>query len=726
MMQMNKEVKKLYDEILLEMKKRGFDKEEINSVARAMDYAIVHHQGQYRTSGEPYVTHPMQVCKILISWGLDTETFIAGILHDVVEDTDATLDEIRQLFGDTVAKLVDAVTKVSSFSSKNRDNMESTKSLASNGQDDSHAEAIVKVFLGMSKDLRVIMVKLADRLHNMRTIECRKREKQVKKALETKEVYALIAARLGMYEVKTELNNICMKILQPTEYKKTYEKIERIKKKYYETYQEALLKIESCLEGNHLECEVISRVKSVWSTYEKMAANENINDLFAVRIVVDKVLDCYLALGIVHSNFFNMDNSFKDFISTPKINLYQSLHTIIDYKGLNIEIQIRTKDMDRIANYGIASHWKYKEKHHAYDMNFDQISTIVSDSIENKNSQDSLSLIKKIAKQKFINVMDKNTTQWKKIPENTKLIDFAFATNKQKFDYIDYFLVNGQYEKMFYILQPGDIIEVVYSASKTINKQWEYISHDSIVKKHIHESIQKLTSNSEKASNEFVDEVAKYTDGKVDREMIREFVNKHFHIPTIKDFIDCMSIINIPRNELLKLFGSKTTDRRHLTQRIQSLSWKWLMHRSLFESDETNFMVDTINITDCCSKIPPLEVVGIINGNSLNVHRFNCPKINPKDKMVVLKWSKEKIKRSSRSFKAKVIMNGYFTPDCSTSIISVITRYKGVISKFDLNKNKTNKEFTINSDIYVKNYSNLEKMMSELSNKGMIHDWKLI
>ncbi len=724
---MEKEVKQLYDLVKKNMIKRDFGKDDVNIVTKAMDFAIYHHSGQLRRSGEPYIIHPLNVCLILIDWGLDVDSFCAGILHDVVEDTNATLQDVKDNFGDTVAKLVDAVTKVSSFSSKNRKEINKTSNLNANAKDTEAAEAIVKVFLGMSKDLRVILIKIGDRLHNMRTIEHLKKEKQIRIAQETKDVYAPIAGRLGMYEVKTELNNICMKILEPNEYKKTTEMIDKAKRKHLDSYEEAIHKITSCLEGNHIDCQITSRIKSVWSTHEKLKANENIKDLFAVRIVVDKILDCYLALGVIHCNFFNLDNSFKDFISTPKINLYQSLHTVISYKGLNIEIQIRTKDMDKIANFGIASHWKYKEKHNAFDFNFDQMASLISGANEHsQSSQESLSIIKKLAKQKFINTLDKNTMTWKKIPENTKLIDYAFLVNKPKFDYIDSFYVNGNIEKMFYIIQPGDQIEMTFANTKTITKQWEYISHDAIVKKYIHDELQKMNSNSERISNEFIEEVAKFTNNQVQRKEIKEFIDKQFHISSIKEFLDCTDMINIPRQELIKLFGTKTAERRHLTQAIQSQSWKWLMQKSLFESNETNFYITSINITDCCSKIPPLDVVGVLNGNSLNVHRFNCPKINDKDKMIVLKWSKEKIKRSSRSFKAKITMNGFFTPDCSTQIINVITRYKGVISKFDLNKNKANKEFTIYADIYVKNFSNLEKMADELSNKGIISTWKLI
>lgn len=724
-MQINKAIQQQYEEIKTSLKELGFEQEDIKKVTKAMNYAIHHHEGQMRSSGDPYVTHPMHVCQILMSWGLDIDSFIAGLLHDVVEDTQVTLDDIRNHFGENVMKLVDAVTKVKSYSAENRDRLENTHNLNSN-QEDQNIETIMKVFLGMSKDIRVILIKLADRLHNMRTIEFRKKEKQIKKAIETREVYANIAARLGMYEVKTELNNICLKILEPNEYKLAEQQISDNLAKYQEVYNEAIFLLESTLEANHIEAKVTSRIKSIYSYHEKLKNNENTNDLFAVRIVVDQVLDCYLALGIVHTNFYNIDNTFKDFISKPKINLYQSLHTVVNFKGLTFEIQIRTKDMDHVANYGIASHWKYKENHHEFDINLEQLSTIIQNCSKQTTNKESLGLIRKIAKQKFVHVHDLNTDDWKKIPENTKLIDYAYTIDKQNFEYIEDFLVNGNPEKMFYIIQPGDRIKIGYSSNKTINKQWEYISNDAIVKKHIHDTLIKLNSYNEKIVNEFIDEVSRNSDGQIGRDYVLDFIQKQFKINTINDFFECMSIINIQRSELLKLFAQKSSEKRALTQRIQQQSWKWIMHRSLFEANEIA-MFESINITDCCSKIPPLEVVGILNGRSLNVHRFNCPRINPnKDKMVVLKWSKEKIKRSSRSFKAKITMNGLFSPDVSTSIISVITRYKGVISKFDLSKNKTSKEFEIHADIYVKNYSNVEKMMDEMLAKGIIHGWKLI
>ena len=717
---------KLNDEIIkLCNESKDISEVDIAKIKKAIKFATKYHHNQLRKSGEPYIIHPLSVAKILLLWEMDVETICAGILHDVVEDTPATLELINRDFGEQVEKLVDAVTKVSTYSNQNRANQSNKTDNINEYETDDSTMSVVKVFLGMSKDIRVILIKIADRLHNMRTIHYLKQDKQIRIAQETKDIYANIAGRLGMYEVKTELDDICMRILEPQEYRKIKTFLEKNIKKYNNSFNEAIDKINLCLTSNHIDTKLKSRIKSISSINEKLKANENLNDLFAVRIIVDKILDCYLVLGIIHSNFYNLQNSFKDFISTPKINLYQSLHTIVIYKGLNIEIQIRTKDMDALANFGIAAHWKYKDKQEMFDSNFDSISNMLV-GIDNENKANSISLIKKIARQKFINILDKNKMVWKSIPEDTCLLDYAYITNSSKFDYIKEFIVNSQLENMYYVIQPGDSIEIIYSSNKTINKQWEHISHDSTVKKYIADQMQKIKSNLEHSTDEFVENIIKNGGSRITKTYILEFIKKNFNINSIKEFLDSMRAIDVTHSDINKLFGNNKSERKQMITKIKSLSWKWLIAKSLFQSNDTSIFFNEINITECCSKIPPLDIVGCIQSNSLNVHRFNCPHINEKAKLIVLKWDKDKIKKSSRSFKAKIKFTGNFSPECSTAIIQTIMRYKGAISKFDLKKDKTNKEFIIDSEIYVKNYSNLEKMASDLQNKGLIYSWKLI
>ncbi|MGL4951525.1 MAG: RelA/SpoT family protein [Mycoplasma sp.] len=707
-----------------ELKKQIYDllcksqqsKHEVDTVMKAVDFAIKFHSGQKRKSGEPFIIHPLNVAIILINWNLDIPTICAGILHDVVEDTEAEISVIEKEFGEVVASLVEAVTKVSTFSSKNRaDNKYS--------EDKELNNYLLKVFFGMSKDLRVMLIKLADRYHNMSTIKFLKPEKQRKIALETMQIYANIAGRLGMLKIKTDLCDMCLEILEPQEYKRVKAIIDSKVKNNGHIFDEAIERIANCLDNNHISYKLEHRIKSVYSTTEKLKNSDSMHDMFAIRVIVDQPLDCYLCLGIVHSNFYNTNNSFRDFISAPKINLYQSLHTIIVYKGLSIEIQIRTKEMNLNASYGVAAHWRYKEKL-GKDLYLDSmISTIVES--ENDEEIEPLTLVKRISKQRFISVLDKNTMDLKTIPEGISVLDYVYILDKRKFPYSEQVIINDTKANMYDIIQSGDTVEVKYSNNKTIKPGWVYFTKDNTIKKYVHDQLQDINSNLENSVDAFVNNLMLQCGSYCKKKFILEFIQKHFNINSIKDFLDAMKYIKISSPELVQLFGNNWKERRAMIHKIQSLSWKWLVAKSLFKVS-SNFVFSEIIITKCCSKIPPLNVVGAFNGNSLEVHKLDCPRLNKKDKLVVMTWDKEKVKKSPRTFRAKITMDGPFTSDCSPAIIAIITRYKGVISSFVLNKDKSSSHFNLDLILYVKNYSNIQKMANDMRNKGLIYSWKLI
>lgn len=703
------------NEIISLLTKHEFKTQEIEQVKKVISFSTKFHGDQKRKSGELFVTHPLAVAKILINWGLDIPTICAGILHDVVEDTPASIEMIKTEFGDEVASLVDAVTKVSAFSSQNRaDNKYSN---------DKDANAyLLQVFLGMSKDLRVMLVKLADRLHNVSTIKYLKPEKQKRIAYETQEIYANIAGRLGMFSVKTQLADMCMQILEPVEYKRVKAFVDNKQKLQGEVFKEALTRMAMCLDNNHVTYEIQHRLKSIYSTREKLKTSENILDLFAVRIIVSQPLDCYWCLGIIHSNFFNLPNTFKDFISTPKANLYQSLHTGLVYKGLNFEVQIRTKEMDLDANYGVAAHWRYKEniEKTAYiDSMLGQLSE------KTITSGDSIQVIKNFSKQKFINVLDLATMNWKVVVEGLPVLDYVYMLDKHKFSYLEDISINNSKANMYQILQAGDNVAVNYSSNKTIKLGWQHFTKDNNIKKFIQEEIQSINSNLESSVEEFLNTLTKECGAYCTRSFILDFIQKHFKINSIKDFLDAMKYIGASYKDLTKLFSNNWKERKQMIIHIKSMSWKWLIANSLFEANN-NVIFSEIKITKCCSKIPPLDIVGVLNNNVLEVHKIDCPRYNKKAKLIVLKWSKEKIKHSSRSFRATLLMDGPFTADCSAAIIATITRYKAVISTFIMNKDKASKKFNLDLVLYVKNYSNLEKIVLELQNKGIIYSWKLI
>jgi len=349
------EPQKLYAE-LIESVRKYHPSTNISMIEKAYRIADGAHEGQVRKSGEPYIIHPLCVAIILAELELDKETIVAGLLHDVVEDTVMTEDEIAMEFGGEVALLVDGVTKLGQLSYK-ADQVDKV---------DLQAENLRKMFLAMAKDIRVILIKLADRLHNMRTLRYMKPEKQKEKARETMDIYAPIAQRLGISKLKIELDDLSLKYLEPNAYYDLVEKIAIRKIVRDEYVQQLVAQVKLHMDGAGIHAEVDGRAKHFFSIYKKMVNQDKtldqIFDLFAIRIIVGSVMDCYAALGVIHELYKPIPGRFKDYIAMPKPNMYQSLHTtLIGPNGQPFEIQIRTYEMHRTSEYGIAAHWKYKE-----------------------------------------------------------------------------------------------------------------------------------------------------------------------------------------------------------------------------------------------------------------------------------------------------------------------------------------------------------------------------
>ena len=325
---------------------------DVDMIKKAYNLAFEAHKDQKRESGEPYIIHPVSVAIILTEMGMDTNTIVAGLLHDVIEDTDYTYDDIAKIFNKEIANLVDGVTKINKIRYKTKEEQQ--------------ADNVRKMLLAMAQDIRVIIIKLADRLHNMRTLKFMSPEKQKQKAQETLDIYAPIAHRLGMSKVKWELEDLCLRYLHPDEYYNLVKDIaeKRVEREKYISY--IIEELKQKLKSANIECDIEGRPKHFYSIYRKMVDKnksiEQIFDLTAVRILVDTVKDCYEALGIVHTIYKPIPGRFKDYIAMPKPNMYQSLHTtVIGKQGKTFEIQIRTFEMHETAEYGIAAHWKYKQ-----------------------------------------------------------------------------------------------------------------------------------------------------------------------------------------------------------------------------------------------------------------------------------------------------------------------------------------------------------------------------
>ena len=442
---------------------------DLSKIISAYEFAAKAHEGQMRSSGKPYITHPLAVAYTLLELGMDTDTICAALLHDVVEDTDATLDDLKKRFGQDVALLVDGVTKLSKIPT-------STK-------EEQQAENIRKILLAMSQDIRVMIIKLSDRLHNMRTLKYRPLEKQRNTALETMNIYAPIAHRLGIRAIKEELQDLAFHYLDPY----AYSEIENILENKKEE-REAFIEIIKSRIAQRFKSEEFSqppqidgRVKSIYSIYRKIFINhkniDEIYDKYAVRIIVTTIAECYNVLGLIHDMFKPLPNRFKDYISTPKNNMYQSLHTtVLGKEGIPFEVQIRTWDMHETAEYGIAAHWKYKEGIQGKDK-MEQRLAWVRQVIEAQQTSDDVEEIVRIIKtdldpEDIVVMTPKGMSV--SLPINSTVIDFAYRIHTQIGHKTVGAKVDGRIVPLDYKLQTGQICEIITSKDpdKGPNRAW--------------------------------------------------------------------------------------------------------------------------------------------------------------------------------------------------------------------------------------------------------------
>ncbi|WP_457600694.1 RelA/SpoT family protein [Hydrogenivirga sp.] len=450
-------------EILEEIEKKYPDEQE--RVRQAFDYISEKHKDQFRKSGEPYIVHPLQVAKILADLNMDSTTVVAGLLHDVLEDTDATYEQIRDLFGEDVAEIVEGVTKIGKIKFRNLR--------------EAQAENFRKLILATAKDIRVVIVKLADRLHNMKTLNYLRRDKRVRIAEETLEVYAPIAHRLGIWEIKRSLEDLSFKYLYPREYERvrkfvshSLEDLEVYLKKF------VIPRVKEELRKAGIEAEITYRPKHLYSVWQKTIRKnislEEVHDLLGVRIIVNTIQECYVALGLIHSLFKPVPGKFKDYISLPKPNLYQSLHTtVIAPKGRMVEFQIRTWDMHLRAEKGIAAHWAYKEGREAAQETeiFSWLRNLVENIQGSKNPSEVLDSLKRelFSEEVFVFTPKGDLVV---LPVGATPVDFAYHIHTEVGNHCVGAKVNGRIVPLNYRLQSGDQVEIITSPSRNPNPDW--------------------------------------------------------------------------------------------------------------------------------------------------------------------------------------------------------------------------------------------------------------
>mgnify|MGYP000019913677 CR=1 FL=1 len=418
------------------------------------------HEGQVRSSGDPYISHPIAVAVILVGLGMDSDTIIGALLHDVVEDTSVTLEDIEKQFGADVAELVDGVTKLANIPYSSRAEQQ--------------AENVRKMLLAMAKDVRVVIIKLADRLHNMRTLDFRIPEKQRVKSLETMEIYAPLAHRLGIRSVKEELEDLSLKHLDPVAYHEIEQQL-ALRKEDREAFLKNIIKrIQARLESEHVTAQIDGRVKSIYGIYRKMYIQgrsfDEIYDIYAVRIIVDTVLECYNILGIIHDMLRPIPNRFKDYISTPKQNMYQSLHTtVLDKEGVPFEVQIRTWDMHYTAEYGVAAHWKYKigmEGKDALDERLAWIRQLLESQKDSDDVEDIVKSIKTdIAPEEVFVFTPRGDVI--RLPQGSTVVDFAYAIHSEVGNKMIGAKVDGRIVSLDYKVKTGMIVEIITSTTQS-------------------------------------------------------------------------------------------------------------------------------------------------------------------------------------------------------------------------------------------------------------------
>nr|WP_308742154.1 bifunctional (p)ppGpp synthetase/guanosine-3',5'-bis(diphosphate) 3'-pyrophosphohydrolase [uncultured Anaerocolumna sp.] len=611
---------------------------DISMIEKAYHIADSAHKEQCRKSGEPYIIHPLCVAIILAELELDKETIVAGLLHDVVEDTKYTIEEIADVFNEEIALLVDGVTKLTQLN-YSKDKVEI------------QAENLRKMFLAMAKDIRVILIKLADRLHNMRTLQYQKPIKQKEKARETMDIYAPIAQRLGISKIKIELDDLSLRYLEPEVYKDLTEKIDSKMIERKEFINEIVKEVSEHVKAMDVDAKIDGRVKHFFSIYKKMV-NQNktldqIFDLFAVRIIVDTVKDCYAALGVIHEMYKPIPGRFKDYIAMPKPNMYQSLHTtLIGPSGHPFEIQIRTYEMHRTAEYGIAAHWKYKEgqdgknTRDTEEAKLTWLRQILEWQRDMSDNKEFLSLLKS-----DLDLFSESvycftpTGDVKNLPNGSTPIDFAYSIHSAVGNKMVGARVNGKLVNIDYVIQNGDRIEIITSQnSKGPSRDWLSIVKSTQAKNKINQWFKtELKEDNITHGKDMIINYCKTKNINLSDLLKSEFMNKVMSKYGFRDWDSIYAavghgglkegqVINKLKDEYDKKHKKELTDEKVL----ETISEIKDNKPATVAKTKGGIVVEGIHdvavrFSKCCNPVPGDEIIGFVTrGRGVSIHRTDC------------------------------------------------------------------------------------------------------
>ena len=690
---------------------------DFEKIDRAYLVAEEGHRGQVRVSGEPYIMHPLNVADILTELQLDDATICAAILHDVVEDTLFTLDEIRDMFGDEVALLIDGVTKLGLIQFKSKE--------------DQQLETYRKMILATAKDIRVIIIKLADRLHNMRTLKFMREDKRKRIARETMELYAPLANRLGISNIKWELEDLSLRYLEPDVY---YEMVENVKQKRRERQiyiSEAVRQIEEVFDDLDIHASISGRAKHFYSIYKKMMRDNKeigeIYDLSAVRILVDTIPECYNVLGVIHSYWKPIPGRFKDYIAVPKTNGYRSLHTTVMALGYPLEIQIRTYAMHHISEYGIAAHWKYKEagKNAMASKKSDQkmswLGQMVQLQKEFKDPKEYFEALKVDIFSDEVFVFTP-TGDILSLPAGSNPIDFAYRVHTEVGHHCVGAKVNGKLVPLDYKLQSGDSVEIMTNRSNHgPNRDWINIVASSDTRSKIRAWFRRENRPENIAHGKsMIETELRHLNYNVKELMNESRLNDaatRLGFQTSDDMLAALGYgaINL-RGITTKLIDSYEKDTKNKASEVTKIL-KEVAPQTSRKSDD-GILVDgksgfLVRLAKCCKPIPGDEIFGYITrGNGVSVHRVDCPNISNVDMSRCIDVTWEKNIDTNYTVELEIICadkSGVLT-DILTMPSSMKLNLRSVYAAPNENDNTS----TINLSLYVHNSAQVEQLMSKI------------
>jgi guanosine-3',5'-bis(diphosphate) 3'-pyrophosphohydrolase len=631
-------------DILLRRVEGYFPDADFQLIAKAYEFAANAHAGQKRSSGEDYIIHPLNVASILVKLHMDLHSIMAGLLHDVVEDCDVSEDEIEEHFGPEVAAIVVGLTKISKINFKTKE--------------ESQAENFRKMVVAMAKDIRIIIVKLADRMHNMRTLQYVSERKQHKVAQETLDIYVPLANRLGINSVKGELEDLSLRYLKPEIYYRLAEKV-AMKKSERDFYiKDTVSVIDEKLQEYSLDAEVKGRSKHFYSIYKKMVARgvdvEQIQDILAFRIIVNNITECYKALGIIHSSFTPIPGRFKDYIAIPKVNNYQSLHTtVVGPKAERIEIQIRTHEMDQVAETGVAAHWKYKEGISGGNTKLDWVQELMQFNNDETSNHDFMDVVKNDIDTGGVFIFTPHGDVFE-LKRGSTPLDFAFAVHTEVGTHCVGAKVNGKMVPLRHRLKSGDTVEILTSKTQRPTKDWLNIVKSSRAKTKIKQWLLKVERDrNREMGKEILDKALKVfstsfkhlkKSGDIER-FLRKYSFKNedelfFNIGIgkigAKDLIQ--SVPDLEKEEDEKKIGEIDSYSKKLTTKVRKKSNR---DNAVIVDGMTDVMV---RIARCCNPIPGDPITGYITrGRGITVHTQGCGRIDPQDmaRGVLVEWNSE-------------------------------------------------------------------------------------